>query len=108
MIFRGDTEIKEIVRDKLLRIARNKLGIENMFVQVTDERPPLNDGKTISQCIDLTNKPLATLTQHNEVETKLQNNNNNELHVPLSPEPTHVDHRDCNNLSNNKGDSPLH
>ena len=77
-IFRGDTEIKEIVRGELLRIASKKLGIENIFVLVTDERPPLNDGKTVSECIDLTNKPLAKLTQHYEVETELQNTNNNE------------------------------
>ena len=66
------------MRGELLRIASKKLGIENIFVLVTDERPPLNDGKTVSECIDLTNKPLAKLTQHYEVETELQNTNNNE------------------------------
>ena len=83
LIFRGDTEIKEIVRDELLRIASKKVGVENMSEQVTEKRPPPNDDKTISQGIDLTYRPVVALTQHNEVEKELQNINNNELDDPL-------------------------
>ena len=62
---------------------------------------PTNGGKIISkkQCIDLTNKSLITLTDHNEVETELQSND--DLDVSLSLGPTDVEHPDCNDPNNN-------
>ena len=81
LVFQGDTKIIDVVRSELSRIASKKSDLKNKFVQVADERPSLNclanDDKTIlqEQCIDLTNNSLVALTDHNEVETELQNNN---------------------------------
>ena len=74
-----------------------------MFVQVAEERLTLNcltnDDKTIlqEQCIDLTNKSLLALTDHNEIETDLQNNND-DFDVSLSLGPTDAEHPNCNRL----------
>ena len=81
LVFQGDTEMAEVVRSELSRIASKKSDVKNMFVQVADEwlslNCPTNDDETIpqKQCIDLTNKSVILLTDHNEAETELQNSN---------------------------------